>query len=270
MLVENGFLTVRLSRTATDALTSCAEPVKLDSTGPCLERAMSHAGTGGLAISRPPHMPSCSCTQLLELLPCDEASPSGCCGTTDLSLSWAALMHAGQDALRAIEMEARAPAGSLTELVCTSAFGAQASALGEGSKWRWILYDRPMLPSYHALPHASSPQAERDASSLQGAQELCAPHTDGGLITVSPASNVQGLELRAADGTWQPADVDTTDVLIFGGDCSKRIRSIPCTKVTPNSGPSPRPPSYPPPAHPKPEPRPCPKPKPRPHPHHTC
>ena len=149
-LVEKGHLDLPLSPSTVEALGACAGLINLNGPSPSLETIVSECD-GSLVVSRPPHLPSCSCTQLLELLPCGEVSNMP---QTAVSFSWAALMHAGMELLRAIEMDAGVPAGVLTELVCTSSYGPRASAMGDGTKWRWLLYKAapPLLePSQKTL-----------------------------------------------------------------------------------------------------------------------
>ena len=68
--------------------------------------------------------------------------------------------------------------------------------MGNSSKWRWIRYAPP--PADRPPEAASAEEAAEEEEEEE--EELCAAHTDGGLLTITPASTVRGLELRSAGG----------------------------------------------------------------------
>ena len=195
LLVCQGFLPVRLEPKTAHALEACAASASLE------EHATAHRDV--LVLLRPQHMPSSttSRTILLEWMRRD-ASTDSCASQsppTAFVSSWAALLRIGLDVLQDIEAEAGIPPGALCQLVDDRYFEGRVSALGDGSKWRWILY-------------------EPDDADAAQSQHLCSAHTDGGLLTVAPTSNAAGLQIERPDGSWHDADADADGVVVFGGD----------------------------------------------------
>ena len=232
-----GWESRQLSFSLVRSLAACAATV-LESDGD--ERASLLCATeveeeeGGLALMRPPHMPECERTQLIEYVP--RAGSSGSSGSSggggggggaslqatakkaalDPTCSaWWGLLEVGLNSLRAIEAAAGIREGLLMGLVDASAFTSRQSALGDGCKWRWVLYGS-------APPPRKDSEEEEEEEEEEGAL-LCAAHTDGGLVTVAPASNRSGLELQRPDGSWQAAGSANCEAVVFGGDVLEAV-----------------------------------------------
>ena len=227
-LLVRGWELFKLTSSLQLTLKACVDPMHHD-VGENWPLALS-PDDSVLRLHHPLHMPSseATCTRLCEWLPRCESLTSQSFSSQPRPwpphvAAFAELLELGMQVLQKIEAWSGAPPGSLQTLVTMREFDARESALGDGSKWRWLAYEQRAMQNA-----AVSPRREEGGSTFM----ICDAHTDGGLITIAPTSNRAGLELQSPDGSWQPAPAEEGAALVFCGDLmaaitNGRLRSLP-------------------------------------------
>lgn len=216
LLQSQGWELLEFTTSLQLAIHACVDPV-LHDLGEGWPSALSHSSA--LTLRRPPHMPEATCTRLLEWLPRETPLSSPRPWPPHVA-AFAELLELGMRVLQKIEAWSGAPKGSLQALVTMHEFDARESALGDGTKWRWIAYERAMQDAAVGT-HLGG-----------GTPIICNAHTDGGLITIAPTSNRAGLELQSPCDSWRPAPAAAGTALVFCGDLmaaitNGRLRSLP-------------------------------------------